>query len=325
MSTTCDEILGRLDEARGGFGGAPKFPNEMMLDVLLDDIERNGNEHARRALTLTLDRMCQGGIHDHIAGGFHRYTVDADWLVPHFEKMLYNQAQLLRVYARGARLTGSREWRRVARNIAGYVLRDMTDAEGAFFSATDADSQGEEGKFFVWSPDEIEEALDPDDAEMVRVLYQVTDNGNFEGRNILNPGQSLEAFAESRGLDVESFYARLDRIHETLYHVREQREHPVRDEKVITGWNGMMITASGAGRLATWARRTGSWPPGVLQTPCGTAPWMGILSGVSRWGRRLRFGATLRTMRFTPKPCWCCTPSPASSATSFVATASSMR
>lgn len=243
VSTTSDEIVGRLDEARGGFGGAPKFPNEVMLDVLLDDIERNGNEHARQALTLTLDRMYQGGIHDHIAGGFHRYTVDADWLVPHFEKMLYNQAQLLRVYARGARLAGSREWRRVARNIAGYVLRDMTDGDGAFFSATDADSEGEEGKFFVWSPDEIEEALEPDDAEMVRALYQVTENGNFEGRNILNPGQSLEAFAESRGFDVEGFYARLDRIHETLYQVREQREHPVRDEKVITGWNGMMITA----------------------------------------------------------------------------------
>lgn len=243
VATTAAEVLGRLDETNGGFGGAPKFPNESMLSVILDDLERSGSADSRHALDLTLDRMFQGGIFDQIAGGFHRYTVDAIWLVPHFEKMLYNQAQLLRIFARAARLRGDAEWRRAASMTAAYVLRDMANSDGLFYSATDADSEGEEGRFFIWTPGTIDAALSEEDAALARRVYCVTEAGNFEGASILHTGRRLADLAAAEGQDLEEFLKRLDSVNGELYRARELREHPARDEKIITAWNGMMITA----------------------------------------------------------------------------------
>ncbi|MGK0473525.1 MAG: hypothetical protein ACJAR0_004021 [Candidatus Azotimanducaceae bacterium] len=236
------ELLARLDKVNGGFGGAPKFPNESQLLILLEELDRRPAEAVGSAVTLTLDKMYQGGIFDQVAGGFHRYTVDAVWLVPHFEKMLYNQAQLIRVFAKGYQLTGSDAYLRVMDRTIRYVLRDMTGPDGRFYSATDADSEGEEGRFFVWQTEQLSALLD-DDAELIRDLYQVTQSGNFEGANILNLAGSLESFAAQREMPFASFIARLDDIHEILYQAREEREHPLRDEKFITAWNGMLVSA----------------------------------------------------------------------------------
>ena len=307
IEVTTNEILGRLDEVNGGFGGAPKFPNEVMLSVLVDAVERSGSAEAHRALSLTLDKMGQGGIFDHVAGGFHRYTVDAIWLVPHFEKMLYNQAQLLRVYARAARLTGSAAWRRVAEQTVQYVLRDMRDGDGRFFSATDADSEGEEGRFFVWTREQLEAALGAEDAAFVCALYQVTDAGNFEGANILNLSAPLP----------ESDYERVDRIHHTLYDVREQREHPLRDEKVITGWNAMMITSLAS---AGQDLREPAWVEAAARA--ADALWASALDG-SRLAACARFAATSKTMRSSPRRSWCCTRLPVTPCISTGASGSS--
>jgi uncharacterized protein YyaL (SSP411 family) len=226
------ELLGRFDAANGGFGGAPKFPNEPMLMAMLEDWQRNRQEDTRDALLFTLDKMYQGGIYDQVAGGFHRYTVDDVWLVPHFEKMLYNQAQLARVYARAASLFGRADYRRIARETIEYVLRDMRSPAGTFYSATDADSEGEEGLFFVWTIAELTELLGEEDTELISQTYGVTTEGNFEGRNILHLAGPLD----------EGLVDEITLLRQKLYQAREKRIHPLRDEKVIASWNGMMIT-----------------------------------------------------------------------------------
>ncbi|MCZ6501322.1 MAG: thioredoxin domain-containing protein [Gammaproteobacteria bacterium] len=237
------ELVNRLDEVHGGFGGAPKFPNESQLLLLLDDCRRNQSEDSLHTLKLTLDKMYQGGIYDQVAGGFHRYSVDAQWLVPHFEKMLYNQAQLLSVYSQAWTLTGDSAYHRVAMEIGDYVLRDMRAPSGGFYSATDADSDGEEGLFFVWRSEELERVLDAEQFNLVQDVYGVSAGGNFEGSNILNLKTSLESYAISEGIALEGLLARLNEIKLRLYGVREKRVHPLRDEKIISGWNGMMISA----------------------------------------------------------------------------------
>lgn len=236
------ELLGRLDETQGGFGGAPKFPNEAQLMVLLAEIEFQPTNETLHALRLTLDKMYQGGICDQIAGGFHRYSVDSHWLVPHFEKMLYNQANLLRVYVAALRLTGSQAYRQVINQTVEYVLRDMTSPDGLFYSATDADSEGEEGTFFIWTSDELYALLDADEYRMVRSVYGASEMGNFEGKNILYLEQTLEDFAQNNELQLDSLLTQLDAIRAKLNTARNEREKPMRDEKVITSWNGMMIT-----------------------------------------------------------------------------------
>jgi len=243
ISRAAAELVSRLDEINGGFGGAPKFPNESQLLLLIDDVRRNQSEDSLHGLTLTLDKMYQGGIYDQVAGGFHRYAVDSEWLVPHFEKMLYNQAQLLSVYSQAWGLTGDPSYKRVAKEIADYVLRDMTDPQGGFYSATDADSEGEEGLFFVWTPSELKECLTEEQLALVTDIYGVTGQGNFEGNNILNLEMSLEDYADSRGLKLDELHHDLRMMKESLYQKRELRIHPLRDEKVITGWNGMMISS----------------------------------------------------------------------------------
>ena len=241
-------LIAGTDRVHGGFGGAPKFPNETNLLLLLEEALRTGDRGPLDAALITLRAMARGGIHDQVGGGFHRYSVDGHWLVPHFEKMLYNQAHLLRAYVLAYRLTGDPLLARVARETADYVLRDMTSPEGAFYSATDADSDAEdgesvEGEFFVWTKDGLREALEPADAELAIRLFGVSDAGNFEHRNILFLDRPLDESAADFGLPLNELLDRLDRIRERLYQVRERRLHPLLDDKVLTSWNGMMVRA----------------------------------------------------------------------------------
>ena len=231
------------DELRGGFGPAPKFPNEPRYLLLLDEALRTGDDRSRDIISFDLQAMARGGIYDQVGGGFHRYSTDNAWLVPHFEKMLYNQAQLARIYAEAWRLTGDSAFARIARQTADYVLRDMTAPEGGFYSATDADSSDGEGRFFLWTPEQIRAALAPADADLAVDLYGLTRRGNFEGANILHMPVPLAEFATQRDMSLSDLLARVDDIRAALYVKREQREHPGRDEKIITAWNGMMIVA----------------------------------------------------------------------------------
>ena len=238
-----EELLGRHDEIEGGFGGAPKFPNESQILVVLEEFRRHGNQTALQAIRLTLDKMSQGGIYDHVGGGFHRYATDVKWLVPHFEKMLYNQAQMVVVYGRAYSNTRDPAYRRIVEETIDYVLRDMTDESGMFFSATDADSESVEGKFFVWDQAELALILEPAQFDLVIRLYGVSKQGNFEGSNILNLKSNLEDFAKTNSIPAGSLVEALAAIRERLYLAREERIHPLRDEKIITSWNAMMINS----------------------------------------------------------------------------------
>ncbi len=251
------DILSMHDPINGGFGPAPKFPQESQLLFLLNEAERNNNKMALEALRVTLDAMSRGGIYDQVGGGFHRYSTDNHWLVPHFEKMLYNQAHLGRVYLRAWRLTGDPLYQRIATQTFDYVLRDMTSSEGAFYSATDADSEGEEGTYFLWSTDQIINTLSTADAKLAIDLFGVTDKGNFEGSNILHLPVSLDDYAEHYNLTISDLLTRLDKVRQQLYLSRESRELPLRDEKILTAWNGMMIsTLAQAGVLLNEPRYT---------------------------------------------------------------------
>ena len=231
------------DELRGGFGPAPKFPNEPRYLLLLDEALRTGDDQSREIVRFDLNVMARGGIYDQVAGGFHRYSTDDAWLVPHFEKMLYNQAQLARIYAEAWRLTGESTFARIARQTVDYVLRDMAAPEGGFYSATDADSAGGEGQFFLWTPQQIRGVLSPSVANLAIELYGLTEEGNFDGANILHIAVPLAELATRRDLSLLELVSRIDDIRAALYVIREQREHPGRDEKIITAWNGMMIVA----------------------------------------------------------------------------------
>lgn len=228
-------FLRTFDTVNGGFGGAPKFPQAMSLEFLLRYHQRTGEERALAMVTQTLDKMAHGGIYDQLGGGFHRYSVDAIWLVPHFEKMLYDNAQLIRVYLHAFQVTGRDLYKRIAIETLEYVRREMLDRSGGFYSTQDADSEGVEGKFFVWTPHEIEDALGSAEAVDFCRYFDVTDDGNFEGKSILNikdPGD-LEPELSQRLL--------ADRAR--LFAIRENRIKPARDEKVLTAWNGLMLAA----------------------------------------------------------------------------------
>ena len=237
-----NQALSSHDELQGGFGQAPKFPQEPLLFLLLAQAERNNDTDALAAVETTLDAMSRGGIYDQVGGGFHRYSTDNEWLVPHFEKMLYNQAHLGRVFLLAWRLTGNPAYKRIATQTLDYVLRDMISADGAFYSATDADSEGEEGVFFLWTAEQIRSTLAKPDAEFAIELFGISDGGNFQNSNILNLPVSLDELAQQQNVSLNELSARIDRIRKTLYSARESREHPLRDEKILTGWNGMMIS-----------------------------------------------------------------------------------
>jgi uncharacterized protein YyaL (SSP411 family) len=245
-------LLSQLDRRFGGFGGAPKFPQAMNLEVLLRHHHRTGERSALDGVELTCRQMAQGGVYDQIGGGFSRYSVDAYWLVPHFEKMLYDNALLSRLYLETYQATGDAFYRRIAEETLDYVLRDMTSEEGGFYSAEDADSEGEEGKFYVWTPEELEAVLDPDEASLAARYWDVTERGNFEGKNILHVARPPEAVADEFGLSPEALWARITSIREKLFAVREERIRPGRDEKILAAWNGLMLRS-----FALAARVTG--------------------------------------------------------------------
>jgi uncharacterized protein YyaL (SSP411 family) len=230
-----------FDPDHGGFGAGPKFPQPIALRLLLRRWRRTGREDLLAMVTTTLDRMAAGGIYDHLGGGFHRYTVDARWLVPHFEKMLYDNALLAGCYLEAWQATGRDDYARVVRETLDYVLRDMTDAEGGFYGTEDADSEGEEGKFYLWTPEELASLLGPETAKAVAYVFDVTAAGNFEGRNILNRPKTLGQCAKILGGDAEELAAQLGRARATLLAARSRRVRPGRDEKILVSWNGLMI------------------------------------------------------------------------------------
>ncbi|HZT60476.1 MAG TPA: thioredoxin domain-containing protein [Pyrinomonadaceae bacterium] len=229
------------DPANGGFGGAPKFPSSMNLEFLLRTFKRAGDRRALETVTHTCAKMARGGMYDQLGGGFHRYSTDARWLVPHFEKMLYDNALLSRLYLHVYQLTGDAFYKRVVEETLDYVAREMRDPSGAFYSTQDADSEGVEGKFFVWDKAEIEAPLGAHDARLFGAYYGVTEQGNFEEKNILNVARPAEEVARELGITVEALNAAVERGRRILFGVREKRVKPGRDEKVITAWNGLMI------------------------------------------------------------------------------------
>jgi uncharacterized protein YyaL (SSP411 family) len=245
------ELARGFDAQNGGFGGAPKFPPTMRLELLLRRAEAEEDDRLLSMVTLTLDRMARGGMYDQIGGGFARYSVDERWLVPHFEKMLYDNALLARIYALAYEQTGEWWYERVAREILGYVLREMTHPEGGFYSATDADSEGVEGKFFVWTPEEVCQVLGDEDGALFCRIYDISPQGNWEGHSIPNLlKRDLKSWAEELGTDAEALDGRLAPMRRKLWERREQRVHPLLDDKVLTAWNGLMIRAfAEAGRV----------------------------------------------------------------------------
>ena len=235
-------LIRTYDATNGGFGGAPKFPPSMSLEFLLRMHARTAKEETLNFVRHTLTKMANGGIYDHLGGGFHRYSVDARWLVPHFEKMLYDNALLSRLYLHYFQLTGDDSARRTAEGTLDYALREMTSPEGGFYSTQDADSEGHEGKFFVWSIDEIRSVLG-DDADFFIAYYNVTEEGNFEGKNILNVTNTLEDVAARSGIDGNRAREVLERSRRKLFEIRERRVKPDRDEKILTAWNGLMLAS----------------------------------------------------------------------------------
>jgi hypothetical protein len=246
-SELIDNAVGQLrrsfDSQYGGFGQAPKFPHPMDLQLLVRVAHRTGQQGPLDMVRLTLDRIGAGGIYDHLGGGFARYSVDSQWLVPHFEKMLYDNALLTNAYLDAYLVTGDSNYARVVRETLNYIIRDMTDPKGGFYSTEDADSEGEEGLFYTWTPDEVDAVLGEDRGSTFGRVYDVSDVGNFEGRNILNLPKTLEQNAAILGRDPRELAAELAESREKLFQAREKRVRPGRDDKIIVAWNGLMIDA----------------------------------------------------------------------------------
>jgi len=230
----------RYDIRHGGFGGAPKFPPTMSLDFLLRYWKRTGTSYALEMVTESFRKMSRGGLYDQIGGGFHRYTVDAIWLVPHFEKMLYDNALLVRLGAHLWQATKDSEVRRVTNDTLTWLKREMTSPEGGFYSSLDADSEGHEGKFYVWTEQEIDSLLG-DDAALVKSYLGVTARGNFDGKNIPNVAVDVSVTASRNDLTVEELHRRITAAKATLYAERAKRVWPGRDEKILASWNGLML------------------------------------------------------------------------------------
>ncbi len=239
-----------FDWKYGGMSGAPKFPQPMTYDFLLRAYHRNKQTKWLEMVELTLHKMAMGGMYDQLGGGFHRYSVDAVWLVPHFEKMLYDNALLARLYLHTYQVTGKPFYRRIVEEVLDYVVREMIDDAGGFYSTQDADSEGEEGKFFVWSCDEIKAVLGEADSDIFCQVYDIRQGGNFEGKSIPNLPQSRQEAANDLQIPLDQLNEILDRSKAKLFEAREQRIKPGRDEKIITAWNGMMMAAfAEAGRV----------------------------------------------------------------------------
>lgn len=249
LEDTYQQLTEQFDPTYGGFGQALKFPRPHDIYFLLRYWKQTGEGHALQMVEKTLDGMYRGGIYDHLGYGFSRYAVDQQWLVPHFEKMLYDNALLALAYLETYQVTGNKEYAKIAEEIFHYVLRDMTSSEGGFYSAEDADSEGEEGKFYVWTPDQIEEVLGEEEGALFCEYYHITEGGNFEhGRSILHRiGQSDERVAARWGISEEELKKKLAQARQKLFAVREKRVHPHKDDKILTAWNGLMIAAFSRG------------------------------------------------------------------------------
>jgi uncharacterized protein YyaL (SSP411 family) len=252
-----------FDSRYGGFGGPPKFPTAHNLMFLLRYWKRTGDKQALQMVETTLQKMRQGGIFDHIGYGFHRYSTDQEWLVPHFEKMLYDQAILAMAYTETFQATGKEFYKETAEEIFTYVLRDMTNSRGGFYSAEDADSEGEEGKFYVWTENEIRNVLDKDEADLFVKVYNVKSDGNFQEEatqrttdaNILHLNTPINEIADELNIRLSELKEKLEFGRKKLFKVRENRVHPLKDDKILTDWNGLMIAAlAKAGRAFNAAR-----------------------------------------------------------------------
>ncbi|MBI2877255.1 MAG: thioredoxin domain-containing protein [Candidatus Tectomicrobia bacterium] len=278
------ELADRFDARYGGFGKAPKFPNPHSLLFLLRFWKRTGEERSLAMVERTLQAMRQGGIYDQIGLGFHRYATDPQWLVPHFEKMLYDQAMLAMAYIEAYQATGEEGLGRTAQEIFTYVLRDMTAPAGGFYSAEDADSEGVEGKFYLWTEEEIRQVLEGEEADLVLQGFNIERAGNFTdeiarrrtGTNILHRTRSLAEIAADRGIPEESLRDRLEAARQKLFEVREGRAHPHKDDKILTDWNGLMIAALAKGaqafeepRYAEAAQRAVVFLLREMRTPAG--------------------------------------------------------
>jgi uncharacterized protein len=252
LSEAFDAMEKQFDPANGGFGRAPKFPNAMGLSFLLRFWKRTGSSGALEMVEFTLDKMAKGGIYDHLGGGFHRYSVDERWLIPHFEKMLYDNALLSRTYFEAYKATGKENYRKVAEEVLAYVEREMRSPEGAFYSTQDADSEGEEGKFYVWTREEIQGILGKEQGTPFCAYYGVTSQGNFEGRaSVLTNALSPEKVSQLHSIPAEALERLLEAGRKKLFAEREKRPRPGRDEKILTSWNGLMISSFVDGFKAT--------------------------------------------------------------------------
>lgn len=251
LDLAATQLSQRFDSTHGGFGQAPKFPVPHNLRLLLRHARTRSAPASREMVAKTLREMRLGGMWDHVGHGFHRYSTDAEWLVPHFEKMLYDQALLAMAYVEGWQATGEEDFARTAREILEYVSRDMTSPEGGFYSAEDADSEGEEGLFYLWTISELKGVLGEEDGALAVELFRATEEGNYRdeatgqktGRNILHLDVPLGEHASRRGEAIEDLAARVGSIRSRLYEAREGRVHPLKDDKVLTDWNGLMIAA----------------------------------------------------------------------------------
>ena len=287
LSNASRELAAEFDPVNGGFGNAPKFPNTMSLEFLLrvhqhrlrGEIGTKATKPELEIVEISSQHMANGGIYDQLGGGFHRYSVDAESLVPHFEKMLYDNALLSRLYLNTSLVTGNPFYERIVAETLDYVVREMLSPEGGFYSTQDADSEGEEGKFFLWTPAEIEAALLPDDAQLFMLYYDVTPQGNFEGKNILHVEQDAQTIADKAQVSLENLQASLQLSRERLFKVREKRVRPGRDEKILTSWNGLMLRS-----FAEAARYLDR--PDYLQVAINNAEF--LLRELYRNGRLLR-------------------------------------
>jgi hypothetical protein len=243
LATAAASLAQHVDHTHGGLGGAPKFPNSMVFALFLRQYHASGNEHYLQMTTHTLRKMAEGGVYDHLGGGFHRYSVDERWLVPHFEKMLYDNALLVRLYLEAYQATHDPFFRQVVEETLAYVEREMLYPEGGFYSTQDADSEGQEGKFFLWTRDEVMRELGEEVGELFCRYYEVTDVGNFEHKNILHPTLSLAQLAKLFRRDEQEVTRLIAEAKQKLFAVRERRVKPGRDDKILTSWNGLMISA----------------------------------------------------------------------------------
>jgi uncharacterized protein len=245
------ELARRFDKEHAGFGDAPKFPTPHNLLFLLRYWKRRGEKAALDMVEKTLQAVRRGGIYDHVGFGFHRYSTDSQWLVPHFEKMLYDQAMLAMAYTEARQATGNTDYERTAREIITYVLRDMTGPEGGFYSAEDADSEGEEGKFYLWEQEEVRKAVGNEELDFVARVFNIEKDGNFaekaitkrSGVNIVHLRKSLEELASDLRLSQQDLQEHLEAVRQKLFVYREKRVHPLKDDKILTDWNGLMIAA----------------------------------------------------------------------------------